>query len=293
MEKEYGRIDLHMHTNISDGTYTPEEMLQIVKDAGIEVFSITDHDSVKAAGIIPGLLGEKSPAFISGTELSCKDEYGKYHILGYSYDPFSDAIRELVGQGHALRMKKLTKRLDFLRERFSITFPEEEIRKLSEMENPGKPHIGNLMVRYGFAKTKEEAIRDYLNKMKATNEYIRPETAIGCILRGGGIPVLAHPSYGSGDELILGDEMDERLRRLTGFGLMGVEAFYSGFTKKIREEMLDFAEKYDLYVTAGSDCHGKNKLIEVGDTGLDEVEGMPERITAFLEDAFSRKGGVR
>ncbi|MCR4894056.1 MAG: PHP domain-containing protein [Eubacteriales bacterium] len=293
MEKQYGRIDLHMHTTISDGTYTPEEMLRIVQEAGIEVFSITDHDSVKAAGIIPGLLKEGSPAFISGAELSCRDEYGKYHILGYSYDPDSEAIGELVDHSHGLRMIKLNRRLDFLREEFGITFPEEEVKKLTEMENPGKPHIGNLMVRYGFAKTKEEAIRDYLNKMKATNEYIRPETAISCILRGGGIPVLAHPSYGSGDELILGDEMDERLRRLTDYGLMGVEAFYSGFTKKIREEMLDFAEKYDLYVTAGSDCHGKNKLIEVGDTGLDEVEGMPARITAFLKDALSRKGGVR
>lgn len=293
MEKQYGRIDLHMHTTISDGTYTPEEMLRIVQEAGIEVFSITDHDSVKAAGIIPGLLEEGSPAFISGAELSCRDEYGKYHILGYAYDPDSEAIGELVDHSHGMRMIKLNKRLDFLREEFGITFPEEEVKKLTEMENPGKPHIGNLMVRYGFAKTKEEAIRDYLNKMKATKEYIRPETAISCILRGGGIPVLAHPSYGSGDELILGDEMDERLSRLTDFGLMGVEAFYSGFTKKIREEMLDFAEKYDLYVTAGSDCHGKNKLIEVGDTGLDEVEGMPARITAFLKDAFSRKGGVR
>lgn len=293
MDKEYTRIDLHMHTTVSDGTYTPEEMLALVTQAGIEVFSITDHDSVKAAGIIPGLLGENSPVFISGAELSCRDEYGKYHILGYAYDPDSAAIKELVKNSHGMRMNKLLARLEFLRETFNITFPEEEVRYLRSLDNPGKPHIGNLMVKYGFAKTKEEAIEDFLNKMKSTSEYTRPETAIKSILAGGGIPVLAHPSYGSGDELILGEEMNSRLRRLKEFGIMGVEAFYSGFTKKIRDEMLDFAEKYDLYVTAGSDCHGKNKMIEIGDTGLDEVDAIPERLRLFLREAIKRGGGAK
>ncbi|MBO4359553.1 MAG: PHP domain-containing protein [Eubacteriaceae bacterium] len=290
MEKEFNRIDLHMHTSISDGTYTPEEMLSMVTEAGMDIFSITDHDSIKASGIIPGLLKEDSPVFIPGAEFSCRDENGKYHILGYSYDPDSAPMRKLVSTGHGMRMTKLDSRLRFLKQTFGITFPEKEVIALRAMDNPGKPHLGNLMVRYGYASSKEEAITEFLNKMKSSSDYIRPETAIESILAGGGIPVLAHPAYGSGDELILGDEMEERLTRLCGFGLMGVEAFYSGFTKKIRDEMLDFADRFDLYVTAGSDCHGKNKLIEIGDTGLDEVDEIPSRLREFLGDATQRSG---
>ena len=77
--------------------------------------------------------------------------------------------------------------------------------------------------------------------------------------------------------------MEERLRRLTGFGLQGVEAFYSGFTKKIRDEVLSFAEKFDLFVTAGSDYHGSNKLVRLGDTGLPAPEEYPLGLVRFLE----------
>ena len=152
------------------------------------------------------------------------------------------------------------------------------------MDNPGKPHIGNLMVKYGYAETKEQAIREYINKLHFKGEYVRPEEAIRGILASGGIPVLAHPTYGSGDQLILGEDMDRRLRRLMDFGLMGVEAFYSGFTEKIRGELLGFAERYGLYVTAGSDYHGTNKLIELGDTGLQSDTEWPFGLRRFLTD---------
>ena len=140
------------------------------------------------------------------------------------------------------------------------------------------------MVRYGYARSKEEAIKDYINKLHFRSEYVRPEEAIAGILRSGGIPVLAHPVYGSGDQLILGDEMDARLRRLMDFGLRGVEAYYSGFTAKLREQMLAFASQYGLYVTAGSDYHGANKLVALGDTGLGGPDEWPEGLRRFLAD---------
>ena len=174
-------------------------------------------------------------------------------------------------------------RLDFLRTAFGITFPEEEIQRLLSQDNPGKPHIGNLMVKYGYAETRNQAIQDYINQARIRNEYVRPEEAIQCILQGGGIPVLAHPAFGSGDELIIGEEMDRRLCRLIDFGLQGVEAFYSGFTPKLQAEMLFFAEKYGMYVTAGSDYHGNNKLVSLGDTGLNHASALPKGLTLFLE----------
>ena len=278
------KIDLHMHTTVSDGTDTPEELLAAIEAAGIDIFSVTDHDAVKGCRRIPELLKKDGPRFITGVEFSSRDEGGKYHILGYGYDPDAPSVNSLVAKGHGFRMQKVTARLDFLKERFGFAFPEEDVQKLLAMDNPGKPHIANLMIRYGYAKTRAEAIRDFIDQKKFKTMVISPEEAIGGILAGGGIPVLAHPTYGSGDQLILGEEMEQRLRHLLDFGLKGLEAYYSGFTAKIRKELFGFAERFDLYVTAGSDYHGSNKLIVPGDTGLESGEELPEQLKRFLED---------
>ncbi|MBP5593106.1 MAG: hypothetical protein J6X75_02930, partial [Clostridia bacterium] len=229
------------------------------------------------------LLKEAGLSFIPGVEFSCKDENGKYHILGYGYDPESDAIKEVIDTGHTYRISKLKKRIDFLKKEYGFSFSDEDLSALYKLDNPGKPHIGNLMVKYGYAPSKEIAIQTYVDKFHAGSEYVRPEQAIKGILAAGGVPVLAHPSYGRGDELILSSEMELRLRRLISFGLEGVEAFYSGFTPKLEEEILSFAEKFGLYVTAGSDYHGKNKLVQLGDTNLSSDAPYPTGLKRFLE----------
>ena len=279
-------IDLHMHSTVSDGTDTPEELLQRVREAKITLFALTDHDAVKGCGMIRKALRAGDPVLLNGVEFSCRDEDGKYHILGYGYDPESEAIRETVEAGHQMRIRKVEARLDYLRTVLGISFPEEESRRLLALDNPGKPHLGNLMVKYGYAKTKEEAINGYINNAWLKSKYIAPETAIKAILDSGGVPVLAHPVYGSGDQIIVGDEMDERLRHLIDRGLKGVEAFYSGFSIRLIKEMLYFAERYGLYVTAGSDYHGTNKLVELGDTGFDPGIEAPEGMKRFFSDVL-------
>ena len=264
--KKNETIDLHMHTTVSDGTDTPEEILARVRDAGIDLFSVTDHDAIKAAGIIPGILSDGDPAFLPGVELSCRDREGKYHILGYGYDPAAEPINTVVSDGHRRRIDKVKYRLAALKKEYGFTFPDKELEKLFSLYNPGKPHIGNLMVKLGYVKTRDEAI-----------------------LASRGVPVLAHPTYGSGEELILGEEMDERLKRLTCFGLRGLEIFYSGFTEKIRAQLLGLAEQYDLYITAGSDYHGGNKLIELGDTGLEEGMPFPAGLRRFLDEVVKAR----
>lgn len=279
------RMDLHMHSSVSDGTDSPPELLSRVREEGLDLFALTDHDAVKGCAEIRSLLGSGDPAFLNGAEFSCRDEEGKYHILGYGYDLESAPIQEVVALGHRCRMKKLEMRLAFLRDAFGFSFSEEDLQGLRAFDNPGKPHIGNLMVRCGYAPSKEAAIREYLNKARFPQDYVRPEEAIEGILKSGGIPVLAHPSYGSGDELIVGEEMDARLRRLMDYGLQGVEAFYSAFSPHLVGEMLSFAQKYQLYVTAGSDYHGKNKMTALGCTNLNPSATMPEGMKRFLEAA--------
>lgn len=273
-----------MHSIVSDGSDTPQELLLRVKEAGIGIFSLTDHDAVKGCSVIRRLLDAGSPRFICGVEFSCKDEEGKYHILGYGCDPDSVHVQRVVSRGHMLRIRKVMARLDFLKKEFGFSFDPRDIADLMAMDNPGKPHIGNLMVRYGYAETKEKAIKQYINKLHFGSEYVTPKEAIEGVLGSGGIPVLAHPAYGNGDQLILGEELSERVERLIGYGLKGVEGFYSGFTGKIRAQVLSIAENKGLYVTAGSDFHGSNKLVQLGDTGLDSAGAYPAALDRFLED---------
>ena len=274
-----------MHTTVSDGTDTPEELLLQVKKAGIELFAVTDHDAVKAGSVIKKLAAETpgAPLFIPGVEFSCRDEAGKYHILGYGFNPDGPEIAVTVEAGHRLRMEKVYARIEFLRTEFGFEFPEEEIEKLLTLDNPGKPHIGNLMVKYGYAESRGDAIDRFLNRQSFRENYLRPEQAIRGILDAGGIPVLAHPFYGSGDELILGEEMEERLTRLKGYGLCGIEAYYSGFSPKLIRAALELSKRYSLLVTAGSDYHGANKQIELGNTGLDRSSEPPRELLETVE----------
>ena len=283
MKKGVSKIDFHIHTTVSDGTDSPEKLFDIVRKTGIDAFSVTDHDAVKAALSIRPLLDNNAPLFIPGVEFSCRDEEGKYHILGYGFDPENESIRRVVDLGHELRMKKVRARLDFLNTEFGFSFPEDEIKELLSLDNPGKPHIGNLMVKYGYAENKNKAIKDYIDRVHFKSEYVRPEQAIEGILGANGIPVLAHPVYGSGDELILGADLDNRVNKLMGFGLQGVEGFYSGFSEKMRFEVIEIAERYGLYITAGSDYHGDNKWVHLGDIGVNILSQFPSGLIRFLD----------
>ena len=277
------RIDLHMHSTASDGTNTPSELLCRVKEAGLTVFSLTDHDAIRGCEAIRAILSPNDPRFLFGVEFSCKDPLGKYHILGYGYDPDSPSIRAVVDLGHRYRMEKLDERLVFLDRKFGFVFSEEEQAMLHALPNPGKPHLANLMVRHGYAPDAKTAFTNWLSQCVSEDLYPRPEEAIEGVLGAGGIPVLAHPCYGDGDQLILGDALDARVRRLMDFGLKGLECYYSGFTEKLRAQVLSLADRYDLYSTAGSDYHGANKLIRLADTGLSANAPLPPRLSRFLE----------
>lgn len=282
------KIDLHLHTQISDGTDSLTEIIENVRKAGLDLFSVTDHDSIKAGIMIPPMLEALEPeqrtAFVRGIEFSCEDEMGKYHILGYGYNSAVPGIAEVVEEGHRMRMRKTKARLQFLQKEFNFRFTEDEIDELLSKDNPGKPHIANLMIGHGYANDIQDAIKNYINKKEFQNEHVRPEDAIKGILKSGGIPVLAHPTYADGDGLILGEEMEQRLQHLIGFGLAGVEAYYSGFSPKIQSECLAFADQFDLYITAGSDYHGGNKMIEIGWTNLEDMAEAPPGLLRFLQD---------
>ena len=288
---EMSRIDLHMHSTVSDGTDTPLMLLEKARSAGLLLFSLTDHDAISGNKEILVNLNDGDPKFISGVEFSCRDENGRYHILGYGFDPDHEAINEVVNSGHNLRLALMHEMIDFLRDSFSISFTNEEIHDFFSLANPGKPHLATLLIKNGYAATRKEALENYLNKFKDKNRYLRPETAIEAINKSGGKAVLAHPFYGTTTEWISNEELENRVLRLKEMGLSGLEAFHSDLNAENSQEILSLADKYDLFVTAGSDYHGYNKALNLGQISKGETP-FTELFAKGVIDKLSKLFGI-
>lgn len=271
--KNFKNPDLHMHSIYSDGTDTPAALLKKVKAAGIDLFSLTDHDSCDGCAEMQKVLQPDDPAFIYGVEFSCRDNKGKYHILGYGYDPEKSSILEAVQITHSTRMDKAKNRLRFLEENYGFAFSEEEQNEFLALENPGKPHLAKMMLARGYVADKAEAFR-ILGGYHGKERYLSPEEAIDAILFADGIPVLAHGILADGSKVLTEEATEERISRLKANGLMGLECYYSGFTELQKSSMLKFAEIYNLFVTAGSDYHGANKTVKLGNTNQPSPEVM-------------------
>ncbi len=269
----YKHPDLHLHSNVSDGSDTPLELLEKVRSSDIDIFSLTDHDTYGGCREIEEKLKPGDPAFLGGIELSCRDALGKYHILGYCYDVNKKSIQDAAEVTHKARRDKALNRLRFLEEEHHFVFTDEEKRELLENENPGKPHFVALLLKKGYVKDKAEGF-ELMNGFHGKDKKLTPEEAIDAILKADGIPVLAHGILEDGSGLLSEEQLSERVSRLKGMGLMGLECYYSSYTEEQTRIMLSMAEKYNLLITAGSDYHGKNKAVPLGSSGTPDPQLM-------------------
>lgn len=261
----YSKPDLHMHSVFSDGTDSPEELVKLVQNQGVDLFSITDHDGIDATRLVMNM--ERHPDFISGVEFSCKENGKKYHILGYGYNPDADAITEVVKRNYESRIDKAYRIIEILKKDYGFIFGDDEIADILSQRSPGKPHFANLMVKRSYVSDSVSAF-EILNTIKTGALYLTPSEAIDVIISSGGIPVLAHGVLEDGRGNLDFDEMHQRVKALKADGLMGLECYYSTFESGQHEIMISIAEKEKLLVTAGSDYHGKNKSVKLGDAGV-------------------------
>ena len=258
-------IDLHIHSAASDGTDAPEALLDIINKNNIKIFALTDHDNIDGVRRIEAKLNNyKNLKFIRGVELSCKAKHGKCHILAFNYDYDNKDFNAILNLAEELRHNKLEKRLKFLRDEFKIEFNADEIAGLRDNKASGKPHIANLIVKHGFAESKELAIKNFINKLDTGNTRIDAELAIKAVLKAGGVPVWAHPFGGEGEPEISCELLNLTLSELKNYGLKGLECYYSKYDMQRREYLAGLAAQNNLLISAGSDYHGLNKKIKLG-----------------------------
>ena len=270
-------IDLHIHTIASDGTDNPVQLAEKVKSAGISVFAITDHDTITGAEQLKAQMPDDM-FFIPGIEFSCRMASGKCHILGYDCNMTHPAFQSVLCQGAKLRRNK-KEQIIYLHSNKGIRFPEDELEKLYQLSSVGKPHLGNLMVKYGYAPDRKTAIEQTINLCFTESSRIQAEIAVKAILASGGIPVWAHPLGGEGEKQVTPEQFSAMLDELTGFGLMGLECFYSKYPLAYCEKLAKFAQAHSLLISGGSDYHGANKSVALGTLNADNQPVSEEQLT--------------
>jgi predicted metal-dependent phosphoesterase TrpH len=277
------KIDLHLHTTASDGSDTPSELIAKAKECGIDILAITDHDtlvgSLEALGIPdPGV------KIITGIEFSCH-HFGELdfdcHILGYGFDPASPELLAAIAHGREMRLIKLEARLKYLKEHFDIVFPDSDIEWLHSLNSVARPHLGRLLVKYGYVKDMSEAFDRYLKAGGFPDDRIDSKEAITAIKAAGGIPVYAHPIGGEREKRLTRQEVTERIDALIAEGLMGIECYYSRYSELDEAMLLDIALEKGLLVSGGSDYHGENKTVKLGALRSDLVETEADGISVL------------
>ena len=260
------RVDLHIHTTASDGADTPRVLAEKIAAAGLELFSVTDHDTVAGAMEMEKIVPD-GVRYIRGVEFSCVSPAGKCHILGYGYDPEHPALLEALAEGRRLRLEKLDRRLEQLRRDHGIELTEAERSWLLSLGSPGKPHLGQIIRNRGLAPDLDGAIRGFIRDVPG-RDRIEAKMAIGAITAAGGFPVWAHPLGGEGEKRLTEEKFESQLETLLGYGLRGLECRYSRYGRKESEFLLDHAARLGLTPTGGSDYHGSNKKdIQLGQLG--------------------------
>ena len=275
------KVDLHMHSSASDGTDTPAELLERIREDGLECFALTDHDTFDGVREILKLNPE-DVRFIPGIEFSCRyrDKW-QCHVLGYGADPDNSFVKRAVNMAQEVRRNKFLARIGVLSMDHGIYFSKEEVDSLRSKSCPGKPHLADLLVEKGYVGSTREAYDKYLNGMDTGGIHLEPDPMIRAIRLAGGIPVWAHPFGEKESSFTPGDVVEARVKILKQSGLRGLECYYSRYSKEQTQFLLDLADRYDLLVSGGSDYHGTRKKSVPGMLSKDGLEPSADQLTVL------------
>lgn len=266
--------DFHMHSKYSDGAYDIEEILEKIQENNVKYFSLTDHDTIKGSQKIlleyQDVLAEHGVKFIIGAELSTAINGYKTHLLAYDFDYNDKNMITLLKMLKANKWDEALYRIQKLKEIFNISLSDESIEYLKNRDSVTKPNIAECMKNEGFVSSKGEGIRNYINKIPKKNFYLDSEIAIKLVHAAKGKIFLAHPFGESSDEIFDISNVEPYIKSLVDLGIDGMECYYSAYNNERITFLLDLAKKYNLLISAGSDCHGNpNKYGDIGQTSSD------------------------
>ena len=284
-------IDLHTHSNYSDGTLSPRRLVDAAADAGLTAIALTDHDTVD--GILEAMDAgwRYNVEVVPGIELSTSMEgYPVIHILGYYIDANHSGLKKslsIQALGRRAVHESYLKRLAD----FGFHMTHEEVLKYCPNGHIGRVHYARVMQEKGYVDSFQQAFEEYLSAgmpIYLEKETMSPERAIQLIHDAGGVSFLAHPLQLKLDKL----EMNTLLEKLKGAGLNGIEAYYSEHSTIQQEWLLLLASKHELLVSGGSDYHADMKPhIQIG-SGIGGKLKVPYHLLDAIKEARPKVKGV-
>ncbi|MGC9081822.1 MAG: PHP domain-containing protein [Anaerolineae bacterium] len=269
------RADLHVHTTASDGTWTPEEVIEHVRAAGIGLFAVADHDTLEGALAVADLVRRTpgAPAFLPGVEITTALNGTPVHILGYGPRPDDPSLRDLLRANRA-RLEWINE--ETLRRMARAGYPVD-LEAYAAYEND--PRRGgwrglNFLIDTGLCRD----VRDFFERIfvdpvrPPDPGFPHPTEAIARIREAGGVPVLAHPG-GS----FRGRPIEEALAPFLDFGIVGVECYSPYHSPETTARCRAFCLRHGLLVTGGSDCHGEftDRPLGVPEVTVDNLQLGP------------------
>ena len=273
-------VDLHVHSNISDGSDTPAEVVQLAAKAGLSAMALTDHDRQDGVAAARAKAAEVGLELVPAVEISCHHP-GTMHMLVYFLEPGEGPLQDELGRLQAARATRNERLLDRLNE-LGMPVSREELEAEAGPTGAGRPHVAAILVRKGYATSIQDAFDRYMAKGAPAymeKERLDPRPAISLSLRSGALPVLAHPL----SLALRPAETQSAVDELAEAGLVGLEAIYGRYTQEERAGLAVMAARAGLAITGGSDHHGVYKPDLTVGTGRGDLH-VPDGTLAALRD---------
>lgn len=250
-------IDLHVHSNISDGTLSPSEVVSLALSKDLKAIALTDHDTIDGVEEARRAAEGTSLEVVPGTELSCNYKGKEIHMLGLFIDHTSEALKSALLSQRDKRIRRNEEMIRRFAEDGMLFTPEDLYGK-----NPGtvitRAHFARVLLQKGYVSSVDQAFKKYLDygkKYCPAKETFSPEEAMKLILAAGGFPAVAHPMlYKLGWR-----ETESMILDFKEMGLKGVEVYYSSHCQYESGRLREICITHRLLPTGGSDFHGANK----------------------------------
>ena len=284
------RIDLHTHSNVSDGTQTPAELIETAVADGLDVVALTDHDTATGWDEARETAERLGIGLVPGMEISTNHQGRGVHLLAYLLDPsYEPLVNELdrVLAGRSARVPRMVQALNAL----GIDLTEEEVYAQSEDATAsGRPHVADALIQRGVVADRTEAFDRFLSPGRPAffDRYEVPlDLTLRLVREAGGVSVMAHPRGRSRG----GWPSESVVAELQALGLSGIEVDHQDHDPATREALREIARNLDLIVTGSSDYHGAGKVDH--DLGVNTTDPEQfERLLAAASESAAASGRV-
>lgn len=246
------KVDMHIHTQASDGSWSSEELLQKVIEGGIHLFAVTDHDTVTGLEYFFKKQQRDNVFFLPGVEICTTYNKQSYHILGYGITPYADELLKLLRHNTVLLEEKDDECINrLIKDGLPLDF--EEYRQYQYERSRG----GWKSLNFLIDKQLCTGVGDFFTRLFTVEkgitfpEFPSPATVISAIYAAGGIPVLAHPG-----STFHGTDLEETLNFFAHQDIQGIECFHPSHDEETTKRALQWCRQKQMLITGGSDCHG-------------------------------------